>query len=221
MENQESEPREIPKTPEELAEQYSQEVADFFEIEKVPEIRAIFFKDKEELASASYQYMSERRKKQGKPAPEKMPDYLVGWNPPGEKWNEAWVVQEGSLDGNGRPIDQKRFSGILKHELTHAYISEFTGIRDAAFAAPANWLSEGICTLVAGQIISKYDGSVTLDLLAELSNTFDNRKFLVGRGMVETILRDYDKRKLLELLKIGNDPARLEKELRKMFKWLK
>mgnify|MGYP001086264046 CR=1 FL=1 len=221
MENIPPEINEIQPSPEELARQHSKEIAEFFGIENYPEIRAVFFDSKEELASKYVEYMRERRLSQGKPWEDDAPEYMVGWNPPGANWNEAWVIKVGALDNNNLPVDQERFSRILKHELTHAYIAEYTGVRDTAFSSPPSWLAEGVCYHLAGQKAPEYEDIISLELLKELSNTNDSRKYSVGQFMVEAILRDYGKKKLLDSLKITNDHENLAKELKEMFPWLK
>lgn len=115
---------------------------------------------------------------------------------------------------NGVVSGPERYRGVLKHEIIHKYLSQIPGKK-------TSWLVEGVCCHVANQPYETISNEeITIDLLKELSFTQDGRKYIVGKNMIDRIVEDYGKEKLIEIIKMDNVEAR-HNELKRMFEWLK
>lgn len=205
----------------ELVLNVSKEIAVKLGVEYDSKINAILFDSKEELAKAFIEYTQTRAKELNIKAPGEPPSYLIGWNPPGKSWNEAWVVKPGIIDEVGTVMDKAHFERLLKHEMTHAYLKALTGKRDEQGIHLPSWLNEGVAYWIAEQKPKKLEGDITIDRLRALANTFDPDKFPVGYEMVNLIIKNFGKEKLKEIIRIGNNQEKLEDELKRMFDWLK
>lgn len=208
-------------SPEELTSKYSQEIADFFEIQPLEGINTVVFDSMEELAVTVRTYLASRYEALGKegPPPE-VPTYMKGYNPGGPKWQEVWMVKWGVPDERGRIMARSGFNKRLKHELTHVYLYALAArSRTEKDDYIPDWLNEGTAYLLAGQTSTDDSGEITIDRLRNLDKTFGNEKFSVGNKMAHLIVEQYGKQKLIDLI---NTPSHEEilKELQKMFEWL-
>lgn len=188
-------------TTEVLTENYNKEVAHFFNLDEIEGIETITFDSKEAIIDF---YNKTVPKKYGS-----APDYLVAFSP----GNKVYIIHKDNMPTDVEDNGRIRFNKVLKHEIVHKYIKRLKG-------NPSSWLEEGICCFVAEQ--DKYDinkEEITLELLKELSNTQDGRKYGIGWNMVKFIVEEYGKEKLFELVKM-NEEDRLT-ELQRMFEWLK
>jgi len=187
-------------SPEQLADEYNFEVADFFAMEPTENIEVEIFDSQADIID----FYNKTHEGQ-----ESAPDYLVGFSP-GNKIN--------IIGPSGMPADTDpgkiRFQKVLKHELVHKYLKQLEGNLPG-------WLCEGICCHVANQAkgtVSEED--LSIELLRELGHTQDGRKYSVGRSMVDLIVQGYGKEKLFELAKLKNQDE-IYTELQRMFEWLK
>lgn len=200
---------------------YSEELADFFGVEKIKDIHTILFESMDDLKKAFREYLKERYEELGKvEAPPEPPVYLKGYNPGGPKWKEVWMAKWGSLDERGNIMTIEGFNRRLKHELAHVYIHSIVKKTryDKDDYVP-DWLNEGLCYFLANQK-AEDPGIITIRKLKELNKTFDPDKFSVGSKMVILIVEKFGKEKLLELLSMPRNEQILA-ELKKMFSWLK
>jgi hypothetical protein len=208
-------------TPEQLTDQYSKELAGFFDVERVEGIETIVFDSMDDLKRAFTEYLTERYKALGKEgAPPEPPIYLKGYNPGGPKWKEIWIAKWGTPDEHGHNIERGAFNQRLKHELTHIYIHAIAKItKTEKDDYVPNWLNEGISCLLAGQAPSE-PGLITMGTLRSLDKALDSANYRVGSKMVRMIIEQYGEDKLIELIKMPRH-EQLYDELQRMFEWLK
>lgn len=188
-----------PITPEELAEQYNAEVADFFEERPKEGVEVLVFDSEEELKDFYRETYPEREQ------PESMSGFRTG--------TTAAIVTEGSIIGAGKPFEHVferiDFEKVLKHEVAHMYMGK-----------TAVWLMEGVCMYLAGQTPNKEDWESEKFGMAELRElhglTTNPKMYGVGLKMVKAIIGKYGKEKLLELIKIEDEDA-LYVEIEEMF----
>lgn len=194
-------------TPEELKDKYSQEVAEYFELEKEEDIKLVVFETMQDIARDFEEYTGI-----------KAPSYLKGFSPNGEKWKEIWHVKWGVPDEHGRIMTRKEFNASIKHELVHTYQKIYCKENKVDMRKLPVWLWEGQSLYLAGQPVTD-PGDITLERLRNLDG-LDRAKFGIGLKMVSAIMNEYGKNRLLELVKI-DDIQTFYDELQKMFEWLK
>jgi hypothetical protein len=200
MERQTGINSEINITPEDLADKYNQEVADFFESEAIKDIEIKIFDSKSELVDYYKKFYQEDKEP---------PDYLVAFSPQ----KIIAILGPDVMPSDEAGPGSQRFNKVMKHELAHKYIEQLGG-------RVPGWLSEGTCCHVANQSKGNVKlEEINLKLLNELSNTQDGRKYVVGKNMVDEIVGNYGKEKLFKLLKM-TDKEELYAELKRMFSWL-
>jgi hypothetical protein len=184
---------------------YNREAADFFDLDVIEDIEVVSCGTKDELLNHFLKYHPELKR-------ENIPDYLVAFSPE----NKIYILAQDVMPAyeNGVVSGPERYRGVLKHELVHKYLSQIPG-------KETSWLVEGVCSHVANQPYDTIPSEeITIDLLRELSFTQDGRKYIVGKNMIDRIVEDYGKEKLIEIIKIDDVEAR-HNELKRMFEWLK
>ena len=193
----------IPNKIQKLADKTNCEVADFFGIEPI-EYKIIIYKNKDELGK---EWISHRT--DGKQAP----DWLVAF----ADYNQTvHLTSPNTMPATSTMTGPQRFQKTLKHELTHIYLRKIN--KNLSF-----WLNEGTALYVANQDYYKKINptTITINTLKEIYRSGqDMRTYVIGKNIVDQIIDNYGKQKLLDIIKIKTKKE-LFLELQKMFDWLK
>lgn len=192
---------------ESLKEKYSQEMADYFGVEKDDSIKLITYESMEAMAK-DFEDLTGR----------KAPYYLKGFSPRGSRDKEIWLTKWGTPDEGGRIMARKYFNESMKHELAHAYQKIYYTENKLDFDKIPIWFKEGMALYIAGQRRPDPE-NITIDILKKLDG-LDSAKFRLGYKVVSEIMKNYGKDKLIELFSI-QDQDQLYQELQRMFDWLK
>lgn len=141
---------------------------------------------------------------------EKTPDWLVGWG--GAINGSIFVLSPENFEAesNHRYSDEE-WRALLKHELVHCFYDVITG-----YIRKPKWLCEGVCTCLSGQNewikpVTKFEGF--LDGYA----TAGRSAYREGGFVVEILLKQFGKVKLLKLLEKIKQEKPDEKSFRKLF----
>lgn len=141
---------------------------------------------------------------------EKTPDWLVGWG--GAINGSIFVLSPENFEAesNHRYSDEE-WRALLKHELVHCFYDVVTG-----YIRKPKWLCEGVCTCLSGQNqwkkpVTKFAGF--LDDYATASKS----AYREGGFVVEILLKQFGKVKLLKLLEKIKQEKPDEKGFSKLF----
>ncbi len=189
-----------PETQEQLVNRINLEVANFFETKPlVPDVKV--YDSKDEFINT---WLADEIKE--------VPDWIVAF---ADYSVRTHILSPNIIPSGNEPTKKQRFEKVLKHETTHHYVRQIN-------KELSKWFNEGVSMYVAGQN-NRQKGdpkTITIKLLDQLVNTTtDERIYWVGRSMVDMIMEDFDKEKLIELIAMKNKDERYV-ELKRMFEWL-
>jgi hypothetical protein len=103
---------------------------------------------------------------------------------------------------------------LLKHEIVHIYYTHYKG------NGSPKWLGEGTCRYLADQPPKSPLTSTTIETLDQYHDQQIKGCASNGYFIVEQIMKNYGRKKLLEIIKMTDRQTRYA-ELKRMFDWLK
>jgi hypothetical protein len=192
-------------SPDELAEQYSQEIAGYFGIEKIEGIKVSVFDSVEDIWAKHKEYTGKVAEK-----------YVRNFSPQTKAWGTICLLREGARDGLDRVVTKADFKASLKHELVHTYQKAFYQKNKIDPSQVPSWLREGESLYLAEQKTND-PGIITVDRLRKMASG-DGDKYSIGLKIVTEIMEKYDKEKLFEIIAMNEDDR--NRELQRMFEWI-
>jgi hypothetical protein len=187
----------------ELVGRINLEVADFFGVKPL-KYKLVIFNSIDDLAESWLSHNNDKHSH--------APSWLVAF---ADFNNTIYLLSPDIMPAGAEPNGRLRFNKTIKHELSHNYI------RNINKNIPS-WLNEGVCLYVASQNHYKSMDldKIRISLLDELHRTFvDGRIYQVGKTIVDQIVNNFGKQKLLKIISI-QDKNELYDKLKQMFVWL-
>lgn len=171
-----------------------QELKDFFELGEVQTPNLIILNNRKSIIDL-------RGKEKG--------EWLVGWASP--DINSVFILDKSKFGTESKTVyTDNQYNKLLKHELTHILYHYVSNNR-----LPA-WLAEGIAIYLSGQYLKKPRPTEFKNFL-DFYNEGQNGVYEESGFVVEELIKQFGKEKLLELIK-SLKSTKTEKEFFKSFK---
>lgn len=186
-----------------LSKKINDEIAEFFGLKPI-EYKIVIYKNQDEIRKEWASHRSDGKK---------APDWLVAF---ADYSQTVHIISPKTMPAMAKLAGPQRFQKTLKHELTHIYLRKIN-------KNLSSWLNEGTALYVAGQdYYKKIDPkTITINVLKEIYRLGqDIRTYVIGKNLVDQIIDNYGKQKLLDIIAIKTKKE-LFSELKKMFDWLK
>jgi hypothetical protein len=177
---------------EKLANLYSQDAADYFEIEKFDGLKVTVFDSIEAIRAKYKEYTGQEA-----------PSYMKNFSPQNEGWGEVCLLRPGAIDGNGIVRTEEEFKKSLRHEILHTYQKAFYAQENIDPQMVPWWIREGESLYFAGQT-TKDPGEISPERVMNIGPDSED-KYTVGLKIVSEIIERFGKEKLFALVKQDQD----------------
>lgn len=139
----------------------------------------------------------------------KTPRWLVAW---GSRWSGVYILDRNNFEKESdNTYTKERYQALLKHELAHC----FTDILTGGYSNPT-WLSEGISIYLSNQL-KQYKKPKKYKHFLKSFYKGEPEVYKEAGWVIKTLVEEYGKDKLFNLLKQIKTTKPNEKEFSKIF----
>jgi hypothetical protein len=170
------------------------ELNDFFGLDWVENVPKIYFLDSRKLINEVRNHKTE--------------DWLVGWSD--NKTVYLLDQDKFETESDHGKIEDKKYSALIKHELCHAFQTA------SGYFWKPNWLREGLCHYVSGQIEFEKNPKLFKYFLDFYEKTGAEVHWESG-WVVKLLVDKFGKEKLMELFKEAKNKKPDEEGFKKIF----